>query len=102
EMRVSIAAPAAAAKINSRRVVMVDLPCLILRSQQPQGCGGLSGEQQPERGAVGLGLVAPCGAWPQAQQGADAPLEDKGRRKKQHVRRRGDAPGLRRGHELRE
>src|SRR6266705_4873329 len=27
-MRVSIAATAAAAKINSRRVVMVDLPCL--------------------------------------------------------------------------
>src|SRR5438093_2168155 len=73
-----------------------------LRGQQPQGCGGLRGEQQPERGAVGLGLVAPFGAWPQAQQGADAPLEAEGRRKKEQVRRRGDAPGLRRRHELRE
>src|SRR6267154_927715 len=30
-MRVSMAAPAAAAKINSRRVVMVDLPCGLIR-----------------------------------------------------------------------
>src|SRR3989442_3875928 len=36
--------------------------------------GGLEGEQQPERRAGGLGLVASCEAWPLAKHAADAPL----------------------------